>query len=66
MPLVWLIGCEGILIRGPGKCCGVIWIPFVSPFYRSIPAIHAQLSHFWHLDLLHIVRNKPMNNKAEA
>jgi hypothetical protein len=43
-----------------------IWIPFVAPLYGSIPAIHAQLSHFWTLDLLYVVSNKPSSSKIEA
>jgi Glycosyl transferase family group 2 len=41
-----------------------IWIPLVAPFYGSIPAIHAQLSHFGTLDLVYVVSSKPMSNKA--
>jgi hypothetical protein len=43
-----------------------IWIPFVAPLYGSIPAIHAQLSHFWTVDLLYVVSNKPVSRKIEA
>jgi len=43
-----------------------VWIPLVAPFYGSIPAIHAQLSHFWTLDLLYVVSNKPLSSKEEV
>jgi hypothetical protein len=37
---------------------GCIYIPLVAPLYGSIPAIHAQLSHFWTMDLVYVVSNK--------
>lgn len=37
-----------------------VWIPFVAPLYGSIPAIHAQLCHFWTLDLTYVVSSKPV------
>ncbi|KAE8442384.1 hypothetical protein EG329_003400 [Mollisiaceae sp. DMI_Dod_QoI] len=43
-----------------------VWIPFVAPLYGSIPAIHAQLCHFWTLDLTYIVSSKPVRRKCNT
>jgi hypothetical protein len=45
---------------------GCVWIPLVAPLYGSIPAIHAQLSHFWAIDLVYVVSNKTVGAKIEA
>ncbi len=43
----------------------IIWLPFVAPLYGSIPAIHAQICHFWSLDLVYVVSCKPVRSKKE-
>lgn len=43
-----------------------VWIPFVAPLYGSIPAIHAQLSHFWTLDLTYVVSSKPVRGGCKS
>jgi hypothetical protein len=45
---------------------GCVWIPLVAPLYGSIPAIHAQLSHFWTMDLVYVVSNKAVGGKIQA
>lgn len=36
-----------------------VLIPIAAPIYGSIPAIQAQISHFWTLDLVYNVSLKP-------
>lgn len=36
-----------------------VLIPVAAPIFGSIPAIHAQISHFWTLDLTYTVSLKP-------
>jgi hypothetical protein len=38
-----------------------IMIPVAAPIFGSVPAIQAQLSHFWTLDLVYTVSMKPSN-----
>lgn len=41
-----------------------IWLPIVAPLYGSLPAIHAQLMHFWTIDLVYVVSNKATKAKT--
>jgi Glycosyl transferase family group 2 len=45
---------------------GCVWIPLVAPLYDSIPAFHAQLPHFWTIDLVYVVSNKTVRGKIQA
>jgi hypothetical protein len=36
-------------------------VPIAAPLFGSIPAIQAQISHFWTLDLVYTVSKKPTN-----
>lgn len=40
-------------------------IPVVAPLYGSIPAMQAQLSHFWSLDLVYTVSTKATRQKLK-
>ena len=39
--------------------CDYILIPVAAPIFGSIPAVQAQMSHFWTLDLVYTVSKKP-------
>jgi hypothetical protein len=40
-----------------------VLIPIVAPIFGSIPSIHAQICHFWTLDLVYTVSMKPSNKR---
>jgi hypothetical protein len=39
--------------------CDYVAIPLVAPLFGSIPAVQAQMCHFWTLDLVYAVSRKP-------
>ena len=60
-------GMRGSFSGKPWKnVLGCVWIPLVAPLYDSIPAFHAQLPHFWTIDLVYVVSNKTVRGKIQA
>jgi hypothetical protein len=40
--------------------------PIVAPAFGSIPAVQAQICHFWTLDLVYAVSKKPTRQRAKS
>lgn len=47
-----------------GNILDYLMVPIAAPLFGSIPAIHAQMSHFWTLDLVYTVSKKPSNKRG--
>ncbi len=48
------------------KAFDYLIFPIAAPIYGSIPAIYAQICHFWTLDLVYSVTRKPRVPRAKA
>ena len=49
-----------------GNILDYLMVPVAAPLFGSIPAIQAQVSHFWTLDLIYTVSKKPSNKRDAA
>jgi hypothetical protein len=47
-----------------GNILDYLMVPIAAPLFGSIPAIQAQMSHFWTLDLVYTVSKKPSNKRG--
>ncbi|ORY65869.1 glycosyl transferase family group 2-domain-containing protein [Pseudomassariella vexata] len=43
-----------------------VMVPLVAPLYGSFPGAHAQISHFWTLDLVYTVSKKVTRQRAKS
>jgi len=43
-----------------------VMVPLVAPIYGAIPAVQAQISHFWTLDLVYTVSTKVLRRRAKS
>jgi hypothetical protein len=57
---------DGFSERSWGNALDCVWIPFVAPLYGSLPAIQAQLGHFWTREFVYVVSNKPVRGKGNV
>lgn len=46
-----------------GNILDYLMVPIAAPLFGSIPAIQAQMSHFYTLDLVYTVSRKPSNKR---
>jgi hypothetical protein len=46
-----------------GNILDYLMVPIAAPLFGSVPAIQAQMSHFWTLDLVYTVSKKPSNKR---
>ena len=47
-----------------GNILDYLIVPITAPLFGSMPAIQAQMSHFWTLDLVYKVSRKPSNKRG--
>ncbi|CAM6002915.1 unnamed protein product [Sphagnum balticum] len=57
---------DGFSARSWINVLDCVWIPFVAPLYGSLPAIQAQLGHFWSRELVYVVSNKPVRGQGRV